>query len=170
MSVSEVCSSCGAKCCRSLPPVLTDEEVEFFKREFGNEVVSEEIRNDITISVLSKKEGSQSCIFLNDKNNQCTIYSDRPLNCQFFPVLPRIKPNYRSLLSEHSSSSNLQLPNFIELRIWFCPLTDAYEDQLLASSSSQASLLPANVLIDLNEKLEAVKAFKRKKRRSFVRE
>lgn len=83
------CKGCNNSCCQNpnLVPVLLPTEEERFKKE------SKKIKTEFgDIFVLTKKE-NESCIFLNDETKTCTIYTDRPLECNLYPFLLNFENN-----------------------------------------------------------------------------
>jgi len=73
-----MCASCrvGAKCCKTLPPMIFQfEKIDFQKNIFFDKFNSEKI------PLLGKR--NRKCIFLS--HNKCKIYQRRPFNCEMFP-------------------------------------------------------------------------------------
>lgn len=78
------CNRCKNHCCGKNPyltPVLLPSEEERFKKH--SKVIKTPYRK---IRLLSKKDNG-NCIFLDDKTIKCTIYEERPLECQLYPFL-----------------------------------------------------------------------------------
>lgn len=74
------CNNCKTRCCgeiKNLRPVLLPSEEEKFKQ------YSEEINTKFRTLYLLKQ--NQNCIFF--KENKCTIYKNRPFECQIYPFL-----------------------------------------------------------------------------------
>ncbi len=88
------CKNCTNHCCGNNPhltPVLLPSEEKLFLG--SSQIIQTPNRK---IHVLSKKENG-NCIFLNDATSQCTIYKDRPLECQLYPFLLDFSQNKPSL-------------------------------------------------------------------------
>lgn len=84
------CTGCG-KCCTGSPGAvwISDEEVEAISQHLGISV--SEFLNDYTRLIDGKRSliednKTYDCVFL--KNNQCSIYSLRPLQCRTYPWWP----------------------------------------------------------------------------------
>lgn len=87
--------ACFTKCCSNIDILLTPYDVIRMKNRFG--ISSTEFLADYTHSVLDKKtsqpllyirlleDGEQRCPFV-DASEGCTIYSDRPAACRYYPV------------------------------------------------------------------------------------
>lgn len=81
------CTTC-ANCCKTVHPTLSDEEVDRLAHRLGIE------RQRFIERYLEKGEAgddnpwrmrSAPCPFL--KDNQCTLYEDRPSDCRRYPYL-----------------------------------------------------------------------------------
>ena len=75
----KMCNNCeiAIKCCKIVPPMIFQfEQKDFQDNIFYNEFNSEKI------PLLNKSD--KNCIFL--KDNKCSIYQKRPLNCKMFPI------------------------------------------------------------------------------------
>jgi Fe-S-cluster containining protein len=80
------CTTC-ANCCREVKPTFSEEEVLRLSRRLG--ISSEQF----VVEYLEPTEGRENpwqtrrtpCPFLED--NRCSVYSDRPANCQGYPYL-----------------------------------------------------------------------------------
>ncbi len=82
------CLSC-ANCCKTMTPTYTPGDLKRIARHFG-----------LTVNAFKKKwlkqerggdrdwvNRSTPCQFLNKKDNKCSIYAIRPLDCSGFPHL-----------------------------------------------------------------------------------
>lgn len=94
-----LCSNCVGKnstCCCDTDvdsPMILPNEVEVIskkmkieKESFSNRVDLAKINNDYSLKDLyqmKRDEKTNSCVFY--KNNQCTIYDIRPIDCRIFP-------------------------------------------------------------------------------------
>jgi hypothetical protein len=88
------CTTC-ANCCRELQPTFSEEDVSRVSRRLGMD------RQQFINTYLQKTEPGESnpwetrttpCPFL--KDNLCSIYEDRPVDCSDYPHL--YKPNFVS--------------------------------------------------------------------------
>ncbi len=152
MDTKEICLKCGARCCKSTPAVLTDAETRWVVGHFGGNHVSHLHTKHGNIPVLAKGSDRVSCIFL--ENDECRIYENRPLTCHFFPILPRITN---------------EEPDTVQLRLWFCSLTDKHELTLLDECERLALDMDRDTLDMLTSRLHAIGALKRKKLKREVR-
>ncbi len=90
------CSRCG-ECCRKGGPALHVEDIRLVEkgwialeclytirageRAFDN--VRERLENTTgDIIKIKGRPGSRTCIFLDEKNNDCTIHENRPVECR----------------------------------------------------------------------------------------
>lgn len=94
-----LCSNCvgkSATCCCNPDvdsPMMLPSEVEKISKEFNinqddfsKKIEFSKMYNDFTLKDLyqmKRQKNSDACIFY--KNNQCTIYEMRPLDCRIFP-------------------------------------------------------------------------------------
>jgi Fe-S-cluster containining protein len=107
------CKICKKHCCGQIPgvtPVLLPEEVEKFKNNSEN-------RDGIY--TLQKKESTGTCVFLDDSDNHCTIYADRPFECKLFPYVLDFESKKQFKLDSRCSqklrviADELEVENFI---------------------------------------------------------
>jgi uncharacterized protein len=78
------CKECG-NCCRELRPVLTSKDIKKFEKDFGltkNEVIDKYSETDEYNELRLK---ANPCVFLD--SNECTIYQNRPEDCESYPHL-----------------------------------------------------------------------------------
>ncbi|MBF0241384.1 MAG: YkgJ family cysteine cluster protein [Desulfamplus sp.] len=105
------CQSCDAKCCRGksgniwvnldeiqnicklLNLNLIDGLSQFFQKRDNRY----SIRENFNLSISDSQD--YPCIFL-DKNNRCSIYPVRPLQCQTFPFWDHFKQDTEELFKE----------------------------------------------------------------------
>ena len=151
MDTKQICVACTAKCCKSTPPALLGSEALRLIELFGEHVIQWKIGPDGGSPTVAKKEESLDCIFL--ENDLCIAYDERPLTCRLFPVLPKI-------IAEE--------PSMVQLRIWFCPLTEKHEDLLLDSAEAIVRNAPSTQIRELAEGLKRSGALRRKKLRRKV--
>ncbi|MCG3215132.1 MAG: YkgJ family cysteine cluster protein [Candidatus Heimdallarchaeota archaeon] len=113
VSGTEICSiHCGSKCCKSTRPALTSRDIERINNftDLKNWFIKIGINSDKAY-VISKKENSNDCIFLSEKN-LCVIYENRPFDCRLFPLFIQIKEENETTF-------------VAKWLVWYCPLTDA---------------------------------------------
>lgn len=82
------CLSC-ANCCKTMSPTFTKKDIKRISQHFNQtpEAFSKQwLRKDRIGDMLNKTE---PCQFLNLKDNKCSIYEIRPLDCSGFPHLPK---------------------------------------------------------------------------------
>ena len=77
-----VCIKCsiGQDCCRNLFGLRLSENE--YKQHFARHSDSLEVRQDTRLYFVSAKEGYSCPNWVGD---QCAIYTDRPMECRFFP-------------------------------------------------------------------------------------
>jgi hypothetical protein len=96
------CKQC-ANCCKTLNTSFTYQELEVIKNN-TNKSIQNKIENDLYNDILNKRYICKKapCLFL--ENNECTIYSNRPLACKDYPHLLQTDLKYRkkSILSNYS--------------------------------------------------------------------
>jgi len=84
-----ICNECTSKsCCTDFAePLLFPSDLKKLDsvKKSGSEYVKEIMIDDIKINVIKKASNSKSCIFLNDENNFCSIYENRPFDCRMYP-------------------------------------------------------------------------------------
>ena len=81
--ISISCIGCEKHCCGENPhltPVLLPEETHL-------DAYSKEIKTTYGIIRVLDKKTNGNCIFIDDKTRLCTRYSERPLECQLYPLL-----------------------------------------------------------------------------------
>lgn len=84
------CLSC-ANCCKTMTPTYTPADLKRISRHFNMTVP------EFKKKWLKQERGgdrdwvnrSTPCQFLDTKNNKCSIYAIRPLDCSGFPHLPK---------------------------------------------------------------------------------
>lgn len=84
------CLTC-ANCCKTMSPTYTKADIKRIAKHFDQtpEAFTKKwLRKDRTGDLLNKTE---PCQFLNLKNNMCSIYDIRPLDCSGFPHLHKNK-------------------------------------------------------------------------------
>ena len=84
------CLSC-ANCCKTMSPTYTKADIRRISKHFSQtpeEFTKQWLRKDRQGDLLNKTE---PCQFLNLKDNKCSIYAIRPLDCSGFPHLPKKK-------------------------------------------------------------------------------
>jgi len=119
---TQICrDTCKSKCCKSTPPALTSEDLTRISNALG--IKKEEFANNKNnYFFVKKRENSNDCYFLSDEG-ECKIYNYRPLDCQLFPVLFKIKRVDSSYL--------------IKWYIWYCPLTDFFTSEFLIEKAKK---------------------------------
>jgi hypothetical protein len=85
------CLTC-ANCCKTMTPTYTKADIKRISAHF-NETPQEFMDKWL---IYEKKDGDwqnkkQPCQFLNLKDNKCSIYAIRPIDCSGFPHLPKKK-------------------------------------------------------------------------------
>ncbi len=85
------CLSC-ANCCKTMSPTFTPKDIKRIAAHF--EMTAQAFKDKWLY--YDKKDGdwmntSQPCQFLNLKNNKCSIYEIRPVDCSGFPHLTKKK-------------------------------------------------------------------------------
>ena len=84
------CLSC-ANCCKTMSPTFTKTDIRRISKHFSQtpeQFTKQWLRKDSSGDLLNKTE---PCQFLNLKDNKCSIYTIRPLDCSGFPHLPKKK-------------------------------------------------------------------------------
>ena len=84
------CLSC-ANCCKTMSPTFTKTDIKRIAKHFSLTPLAfskKWLRKDRVGDMLNKTE---PCQFLNLKDNKCSIYEIRPLDCSGFPHLPKSK-------------------------------------------------------------------------------
>lgn len=84
------CLSC-ANCCKTMTPTFTKSDIRRISKHFDQtpeEFTKKWLRKDRSGDMMNKVE---PCQFLNLKDNKCSIYEIRPLDCAGFPHLPKRK-------------------------------------------------------------------------------
>ena len=85
------CLSC-ANCCKTMTPTYTPADIKRISAHFNQ--TPQQFKDQWL--VYEKRDGDwqnkkQPCQFLNLKDNKCSIYEIRPLDCSGFPHLPKKK-------------------------------------------------------------------------------
>lgn len=116
------CLSC-ANCCKTMTPTYTEKDIkriaehlEMTSDEFKKKWLKKE-RN--TGDWLNK---STPCQFLNLKDNKCSIYDVRPVDCSGFPHLP--KKRLKDYMHVHKQN------------VEFCPATYKMVEKLMEKVNS----------------------------------
>ena len=84
------CMSC-ANCCKTMSPTYTKADIKRISKHFSQtpeEFTKQWLRKDREGDLLNKTE---PCQFLDLKDNKCSIYAIRPLDCSGFPHLRKKK-------------------------------------------------------------------------------
>lgn len=82
------CLTC-ANCCKSMTPTFTKTDIKRISAHFGEtpeEFSKKWLKKDSNQDMVNKK---QPCQFLNLKDNKCSIYAIRPVDCAGFPHLDK---------------------------------------------------------------------------------
>jgi uncharacterized protein len=85
------CLTC-ANCCKTMTPTYTTADIKRIASHFKQ--TPQEFKDKWLIYEKKDKDWQnkkQPCQFLNLKDNKCSIYEIRPLDCSGFPHLPRKK-------------------------------------------------------------------------------
>lgn len=84
------CLSC-ANCCKTMTPTFTKTDIKRISKHFSltpEAFYKKWLKKDRSGDIINKIE---PCQFLNLKNNKCSIYAIRPVDCSGFPHLPKKK-------------------------------------------------------------------------------
>lgn len=84
------CLSC-ANCCKKMTPTFTKTDLKRISAHFGqtpDEFRKQWLTKDRNKDLVNK---NQPCQFLNLKDNKCSIYEIRPVDCAGFPHLSKKK-------------------------------------------------------------------------------
>lgn len=84
------CLTC-ANCCKKMTPTFTKQDLKRISAHFNltpEEFTKKWLVRDSNKDMVNKK---QPCQFLNLKDNKCSIYAIRPVDCSGFPHLSRKK-------------------------------------------------------------------------------
>ena len=84
------CLSC-ANCCKTMSPTYTQTDIKRISKHFNQTPAAftkKWLRKDRTGDIMNKTE---PCQFLDLKDNKCSIYAIRPLDCSGFPHLRKKK-------------------------------------------------------------------------------
>lgn len=112
------CLSC-ANCCKTMSPTFTKTDIKRISKHFGqtaDEFTKQYLRKDRIGDMLNKVE---PCQFLNLKDNKCSIYEIRPVDCSGFPHLSK----KRMLDYMHVHKQNIE----------YCPATYKLVEKMQAS-------------------------------------
>lgn len=113
----DICSNqCGAECCSGII-FLGEEDIKKLKQLGYSNFTTDNNKKELMLT-----DESNDCIFL-DENNKCSIYENRPIDCQLFPL--GFKINSRK----------------IHIVLIKCPLSKELPDQMIDSMSTQAKKL-----------------------------
>ncbi|MFX1533639.1 MAG: YkgJ family cysteine cluster protein [Promethearchaeota archaeon] len=94
LKAKKLCKLCGAKCCWSIGPILTFNDIKRIKTYFAQEEFFHEVRRG-NKSYFTMKKIEEKCFFLN-KRNYCLINDVKPLDCLLFPIVLEISPIEKS--------------------------------------------------------------------------
>ena len=87
------CLSC-ANCCKTMTPTFNNADIKRISAHFGqtpDEFKRKWLKKDRQGDYVNTR---QPCQFLNLKDNKCSIYEIRPLDCSGFPHLPKRMKDY----------------------------------------------------------------------------
>jgi Fe-S-cluster containining protein len=139
--------SCGegcSACCRVFPKQITDDEADLLIEEIANGAPVDLVELNRQYQAMKSSEpsarqslGGAKCVFLDDKNGSCQVYTSRPAVCRKYNV---VSP------SEECSKADGQVVPHIELTLEL--LTSA----ALSVSNNKFDFMP----IKLGERLEAI--------------
>ena len=99
MTTKNVCQECinhTGGCCTSVNLSIHISELNSFIEYIMKNGLpkGQKIENlDDEKDIYLYNSGNEKCIFL-DENNQCKIYSNRPLVCRMYPILWKTKENF----------------------------------------------------------------------------
>lgn len=82
------CLTC-ANCCKKMTPTFTKQDLNRISAHFGQtpeEFKKQWLKKDSNKDLVNK---NQPCQFLNLKDNKCSIYEIRPIDCATFPHLSK---------------------------------------------------------------------------------
>lgn len=109
------CLAC-ANCCKTMTPTFTAADIKRISAHFGqtpDEFKKKWLKKDRTGDWVNTR---QPCQFLNLKDNKCSIYSIRPLDCSGFPHLPKKLKDY-----VHVHKQNIE----------YCPATHRLVEKMM---------------------------------------
>ncbi|MGB4844201.1 MAG: YkgJ family cysteine cluster protein [Ferruginibacter sp.] len=112
------CLSC-ANCCKTMSPTFNKTDIKRISKYFGQTpeaFTKQYLRKDREGDMLNKVE---PCQFLDLKDNKCSIYEIRPLDCSGFPHLSK----KRMVDYMHVHKQNIE----------FCPATYKLVEKMQAS-------------------------------------
>jgi len=84
------CLTC-ANCCKKMTPTFTNQDLKRISAHFNqtpDEFKKQWLKKDSNKDLVNK---TQPCQFLNLKDNKCSIYAIRPVDCSGFPHLSKKK-------------------------------------------------------------------------------
>ncbi len=116
------CLSC-ANCCKKMTPTFTKQDLKRISAHFGQtpeEFRKQWLKKDSNKDLVNKK---QPCQFLNLKDNKCSIYHIRPVDCATFPHLS--KKNWK--LYAHVHKQNID----------YCPATFKLVEKMISHYNAQ---------------------------------
>jgi Fe-S-cluster containining protein len=112
------CLSC-ANCCKTMTPTYTPKDIKRIAAHLGMTA------DDFKKKWLTKERGSGDwmnkstpCQFLNRKDNKCSIYEVRPVDCSGFPHLP--KKRMKDYIHVHKQN------------VEYCPATYTLVEKMMA--------------------------------------
>ena len=110
------CLSC-ANCCKKMTPTFTKQDLKRISAHFGQ--TPEAFRKQWLVKDRNKDlvNKQQPCQFLNLKDNKCSIYAIRPVDCSGFPHLSKRK--FKEYAHVHKQN------------IDFCPATFRMVEKLI---------------------------------------
>ena len=110
------CLSC-ANCCKTMTPTFNNADIKRISAHFGqtpDEFKKQWLKKDRQGDYVNTR---QPCQFLNLKDNKCSIYEIRPLDCSGFPHLPKRMKDYI-----HVHKQNIE----------YCPATYRLVEKMMA--------------------------------------
>lgn len=109
------CLAC-ANCCKTMTPTFTAGDIRRISAHFSqtpDEFKKQWLKKDRSGDWINR---SQPCQFLDLKDNKCSIYAIRPLDCSGFPHLPKKMKDYM-----HVHKQNIE----------FCPATHKLVEKMM---------------------------------------
>lgn len=116
------CLSC-ANCCKKMTPTFTKQDLNRISAHFGqtpDEFRKQWLKKDSNKDLVNN---TQPCQFLNLKDNKCSIYHIRPIDCATFPHLS--KKNWK--LYAHVHKQNID----------YCPATFKLVEKMISHYNQQ---------------------------------
>ncbi|MFX0063090.1 MAG: YkgJ family cysteine cluster protein [Candidatus Hermodarchaeota archaeon] len=145
----KLCKLCGAKCCWSIGPILTFNDIKRIKTHFAQENFFYKVRRGNNDYFTMKKMG-EKCFFLN-KRNYCLINDVKPLDCSLFPIVLEV-------ISIEKSDQWL-----LNWRYHSCLLSqDKNLDELLQQARRAIKEKEISELLEYSKAMRMSKAYRRK--------